>query len=454
MILPPYRFCSIALAFPGLVFSCGSSAAAQSNEDGLTITGAMRLRYEAIDGQPRAGFNKSDELVNLRTNILAEYRKDNVRAGVELFDSRVWGDMAGTPVTANEVNAFEPVQAYVAAQFDGAFGNGTTLLLTAGRMTLNLGSRRLVAADDYRNATNGYTGLRADAVAPRGWKATLIYTLPQVRLPDDLDGVREGKIRLDRESIDLVLWGGQVSKAKTIGPAMAELSYFHLGEHDSPGRPTRDRSLDTFGGRLIAEPRAGAFDYEIEAFYQTGHVSASLAPTAARQGVAATFFHADMGYSFTGAWKPRLSIELDRASGDKPGGRFGRFDTLFGMRRADLAPAGLYNAIARTNIMTLGARLEATPGKRCDWFVAYRPMWLAADQDSFSSTGVRDTSGRSGDFAGHQVEARVRYWLVPTRLRFEFDGLLLAKGRFLRSAPNAPPGKSTRYGSFNLTASF
>ena len=30
----------------------------------------------------------------------------------------------------------------------------------AGRFTLNLGSRRLVAADDYRNATNGYTGLK------------------------------------------------------------------------------------------------------------------------------------------------------------------------------------------------------------------------------------------------------------------------------------------------------
>ena len=333
-------------------------------------------------------------------------------------------------------------------------GKGTKLTLTAGRMTLNLGSRRLVAADDYRNTTNGYTGLRADIAAPQGWKTTLIYTLPQVRLPDDTQGIRDAKVRLDRESFDLVLWGGQVSKAKAIGAAMAELSYFHLGERDVPGRPTRDRSLDTFGGRIIAEPRASKFDYEIEAFYQTGHVSASPAPTAARQSVGASFIHADVGYSFAGPWKPRLSVEFDRASGDKPGGRFGRFDTLFGMRRADLAPAGLYNAIARTNIMTPGIRIEATPSKRLDWFASYRPMWLAADQDSFSSTSVRDASGRSGDFAGHQIEARIRYWLVPTRLRFELDGLLLAKGRFLRDAPNAPPGEWTRYGSFNLTASF
>ncbi len=392
--------------------------------------------------------------MNLRTNLLAEYRHQAVRIGGELFDSRVWGNDAGTPVTTNEVNALEPVQAYIAADFDGAFGKGSKLTVTAGRMTLNLGSRRLIAADDYRNTTNGYTGIRADIAAPQGWKGTLIYTLPQIRLPDDNAGIRDAKVRFDKESFDLVLWGGQVSKAKAIGPATVELSYFHLGERDAPDRATRDRSLDTFGGRIIAEPRSGRFDYEVEAYYQLGHVSGSLAANAARQAVEANFVHADVGYTFQTAWKPRLSVEFDRASGDRLGGKYGRFDTLFGMRRADLAPAGLYNAVARANITTLGVRIEATPSKRLDWFAAYRPTWLAADEDSFSTTGVRDASGRSGDFAGHQLEARVRYWLVPARLRFEFDGLILAKGRFLEEAPNAPAGRWTKYGSFNLTASF
>jgi hypothetical protein len=170
--------------------------------------------------------------------------------------------------------------------------------------------------------------------------------------------------------------------------------------------------------------------------------------------VAASFIHADLGYSIPGPWKPRLSVEYDRASGDQRGGKFGRFDTLYGMRRADLAPSGLYSALARTNIETVGLRIESTPSKRVDWFAVYRPVWLAAREDSFSSTGVRDPAGRSGRFAGNQVEARIRYWLVPTRLRFEFDGLLLAKGRFLKEAPAAPPGGWSRYGSFNLTASF
>ena len=159
-----------AVAQPAWAQQPPARAEAPPPDDGLAFSGSIRLRYEAIDGQARAGFNTSDELVNLRTNILAEYRKGVVRVGVELFDSRVWGDDAGTPVTTNEVNVLEPVQAYVAANFDGAFGRGTKLTLTAGRMMLNLGSRRLVAADDYRNTTNGYTGLRADIAAPQGWK--------------------------------------------------------------------------------------------------------------------------------------------------------------------------------------------------------------------------------------------------------------------------------------------
>src|SRR3546814_13252404 len=95
-------------------------------------------------------------------------------------------------------------------------------------------------------------------------------------------------------------------------------------------------------------------------------------------------------------------------------------------------------------IVTPDIRLEATPDKRWDWFATYRALWLASRTDAFSSTGVRDAIGRSGSFAGHQVEGRVRYWILPSRLRFELDGLLLARGRFMRDAPNAPAGRGTR----------
>jgi hypothetical protein len=434
--------------------ACLLFAATPAFGQGLDLSGSVRLRYETIDGQPRVGFNASDELINLRTILTAQYRHGPVRIAAELYDSRAYLADRGTPVTTGEVNAAELVQAYVAVDEPNALGAGTTFSLQGGRFLLNIGSRRLVAADDYRNTTNGYTGLRADIAARGGVRGTFIYVLPQVRLPDDLTALLDNRLKVDRESFDQVLWGGTVSRTKTIGPATAELSFYHLGERDAPGRPNRDRSLNTIGARIVREPKAGGFDYEVEAIYQLGHIRSSLAASAAMLDVSASFVHAEIGYGFAYGWKPHVSLEFDRASGDGPGGSHGRFDSLFGMRRADLAPAGLYNAVGRANLMTPGIRLEATPNKAIDWFVTYRPIWLADRTDSFSTTGVRDVTGRSGSFAGHQVDARVRYWLVADRVRIELDGVWLAKGRFLRDAPNAPRSGNTRYVSTNLTTSF
>jgi hypothetical protein len=163
----------------------------------------------------------------------------------------------------------------------------------------------------------------------------------------------------------------------------------------------------------------------------------------------------DAGYTFIHPWRPRLSAELDVATGDDSAGSYGRFDTLFGMRRADLAPTGLYNAIGRTNIVTPGLRLELSPPGAWDAFITGRGMWLESRDDAFSTTGVRDPSGKSGSYAGTQVEGRFRYWLVKDRLRAEFDGVWLNKAQFLKRAPNAThTGADERYASFNLTTLF
>ncbi len=445
----PVRAAVVLLAIAGAVPARGQTPPA----DGFSVSGTTRLRVEAIDGQARAGFNTADQLVNLRSTLMAQVREGPVRAVAELWDSRVWGDDAGTPISTGEVNTLELVQAFVEAKVPGALGTGTSATLAAGRFVLNLGSRRLVAADDYRNTTNGYTGLRADLSWRKQWAATVIYTLPQQRRPDDRPSLARNAVAPDREGFDLVLWGGLLTRARAIGPVMAEVSFFHLGERDTADRPTRDRSLDTLGLRLQRDPAAATLDGEFEGFVQRGTISASTAPNAAPLPVRAWFVHADGGYTFPDRWKTRLSLEYDHASGDTPGGAFNRFDTLFGMRRADLAPAGLYNAIVRSNVVSAGLRVGAQPSKRTDVMATLHPMWLAAREDAFSSTGVRDASGRSGSFAGTQFDARVRHQPLSW-LRLEVDGVVLAKGRFLKEAPNAPRGNWTRYLSLNALASF
>jgi hypothetical protein len=124
------------------------------------------------------------------------------------------------------------------------------------------------------------------------------------------------------------------------------------------------------------------------------------------------------------------------------------------MRRADFAPAGIYNAIGRANISAPGVRAEVAPSARWDAFATYKPMWLAEKTDSFSTTGVRDPSGNSGSFAGHQLDMRFRYWIVPNFLRGELNAVVLLKGRFLESAPHAPATGDTHYVATSITASF
>lgn len=424
------------------------------NPDNFTLTAASRLRYEALGGQARAGFRSSEELVSLRTIVTADYRAGDLRFGAELYDSRVFGIDRGGVVGPNEVNTFELVQAHVTLAMPGALGKGSSLSLQGGRMMLNIGSRRLIAADDYRNTTNGYTGLRAEAKLKDGTAATALYVLPQIRLPEDLASLRRGKVRVDRENFDTQLWGLFITRPKAIGQTMAEVAYVGFAEKDAPGRPTRDRRLASLSGRLMADAKPGRFDFELEGIYQFGTTSSGTAATAGKLDVSAWFAHADLGYMFPGDLKARLSVEYDYASGEGPGGSYGRFDTLYGMRRADFVPSGIYAAIGRANISTPGVRLEAAPGKRLDGFLAWHPMWLANARDTFSTSGVRDATGASGSFAGHNIDGRIRWWALPKRLRAEVNANLLFKGRFLRDAPNAPRTGTTRYIATALTAFF
>lgn len=430
---------------------CWSGAA--KAEDGFQISGSMRARYEAIDGQARAGGNASDQLPGLRTILRAEWHRGPVEVVGEIYDSREWNANPGTPISTNDVNTFEPEQAYIKLDLGAALGKNSKTSVQAGRMLAGVGSRRLIASDDYRNSTNSYTGAILINTTKSGYTTTLLYLMPHLRLPDDSVSVRDNRFALDLENMNIALSGALLARQRKGSPFLSEISFIHFGERDAPGHATRDRSLNNVGLRASYDPRPGHWDGGVEGIYQWGHISASTAPNAATLNVSATFLRAHLGYTWKGKWKPHILAEFDRASGDGPSGTYGRFDTLYGFRRGDLAPAGLYNAIGRANIASPGLRIEVTPSARLDAFIGWRGLWLADSHDSFSTTNVRDATGRSGNFAGHQFDGRLRYWLMPKRLRFEVDGTYLARGRFLETAPNGRRG-DTRYVSINLTGFF
>jgi hypothetical protein len=417
----------------------------------LDLSATVRARYESLSGQFRPGLDRNDSILSFRTTLLGEYRDGPFRLVGEIYDSRAYGAEPGSAISTNEVNAAELVQAFVAADFDRPIGDDSKAIVQLGRMTLNIGSRRLLANDDYRNTTNGFTGVKVD-LAKGSNSATLLYLLPQQRRPDDLESILDNEVEPDRESFRLRLWGGLL--ARKLGRNLIELTFLRLAEQDTARSPTRDRRLNTVGLRLSREPKPGRLDYDLEAIRQTGGISASLAGSAPRLAVRAGFSHAELGYTLPHAWRPHLSLEYDVATGDGPEQHYGRFDTLYGMRRADLGPASLYSALGRTNIRAPGMRVELVPSARLDAMLSGRLLWAQSKFDSFSTTGVRDPTGNSGGYAGEQLEGRLRYWLIPKTLRAEANAVWLRKGALLRDAPNAPAADNSFYQSVALTAAF
>ena len=415
-------------------------------EPPLRIEGSLRARVETFDGQSRASGPARDTVLLFRSELRIDYGDGPVRIGGELLDSRV---AAGrdTLLSTSEVNPFEPSQAWVAIDLD----RNTTV--KAGRFNLNLGSRRLLSRNGYRNTVNSFTGLRLDRRAPDGAAVTLFWTMPHNRYPDDASGLFTDAVVLDRERDELQTFGVYLVDQPTPLGTM-ELFAVGLLERDAGSFATRNRRLATLGGRLRAAPKAGRFDYDLEAGWQRGRARDGSGAAAPRRTVDAGFAQAIAGYTFDAGWKPRVAASIDYFSGDGTGGKQGRYDTLYGSRSFEFGATSLFGPIARANLVSPSLRLEIVPDDRTRAHVGARVLRLARRTDSFGMTGVRDATGGSGRDAGQQYDARIQHWLVPDRLQLGLWLAWLDKGRFLRDAPNAPRNGDTHYAALEAIFQF
>lgn len=425
--------------------------AASAQADPLQLGGNVRLRYEAVADPFRPGAADRDDFVTIRTDLVAQYGSGPLRIATELIDSRAYDTGPRSGVGTADVNALELVRASVRLEIGDSIGTGSATALEAGRFTLELGSRRFVGRKN--NVVNSFTGARLDLGDPEA-RLTLFLTMPHIVEPADRAGILDNDVEWDDAGSSLTFAGAFLALRDAAGLGALDLFLLSLDEEDEPKRATRNRHIVTPGLRFYRDPALGRWDYELEGAYQFGHARADTLPAAARADVSAYFLHAEIGRRFAGPWSPRISIEYDLASGDGPGRGIGRLDPLYGARRGDLGPTGIFGPLSRSNLSSPAIRVEAAPGARWDGTFSYRPAWLESRTDAFASTGVRDPSGSSGRFAGHQIEGRARYWAVPDRLRLELGGAALFAGSsFLERAPNARGG-TTRYVYGDMTLSF
>ena len=415
----------------------------------LSLTGEQRTRYEYLDNQFRTGRLGNDEITVLRTNLFAQL----------YFDRWQYGADNKTPLSPGIVNPIDVLQLYAQYNSNNLFGVNSTSYLKAGRFTMDVGSRRLVSRNRFRNTINAFTGAEWKWTSEQDEIRRVFLTMPVQRLPNRFKQLKDNRSKGDRQDTEVLFWGGFYRFSQNyFNGNRTELFYYGLSESDSHNRPTRNRHIQTLGARVFKNKSPGRYDYEMEGAYQFGDARATMLPSDSNKpDVSSYFLHAELGYSYRKSWSPRVSAELDYASGDdNPNdGDYNRYDPLFdGARRSDFGPTGIYGALFRANIISPGLRLELKPRHNVSAFIAHRGFWLASKKDAWVVARVRDPSGDSGRFVGQQTEARVRWDVVPDRLRLETGGAYLFKGEFAKDAPNANPQGDPKYFYAQATLKF
>ena len=415
--------------------------------DWLTVSLEQRTRYETMDGTFRAGTRGGDQQIPLQNNLFLEARLNNFRIGGEFLDARQFGADSGSGVNNTHVDSADLIQGYLAWSDKNLLDSGLGTEVIVGRQTLNFGSRRLVARNVFRNTINSFDGLRVRVLNDKNWQFNAFVTMPVNRYPTSSTALLDNDMKFDRPDGNTWFSAGIFEIYNLPLKLNAEAYLYHLDEADTKNNQTRNRRYFTQGMRFYIKPAKSQFDFSFEGIGQFGTVRATTNATDRRVlSHTAWYQHLDVGYTFDAPWQPRFNVEYDYASGDKNpnDGKDGRFDTLYGARRFDYGPTGIYSAIARANINTPAYRLNVAPRSDLQASLSHRFLWLAERKDAWTTANLQDRTGRSGDFVGHQLELTTR-WDFNSSLNFETGWTHLFKGQFAKTAPQAPNPQDVDY---------
>jgi hypothetical protein len=393
----------------------------------LDLSLSHRSRFEYLSDQFRRGQGGSDRGLALRTLVAAELRWAPLALGVEFADMRHHLADDDAPLNTTLENPLDLLSLYLRLRLEEVFGDEGRLDLRVGRLTLDVGSRRLLGRNRFRNTINAFTGVDLRWSSPEVGALRAFALLPVQRRPSDAASLRDHDFVRDRERTETVFWG-LFYRTTDLAPGLhAEAYLFGLheqdgGDEDGEGTATDDRRLWTPGLRVLREPKAGRLDVELELALQLGTSRASKAADDDRDLDHLAFYaRVAVGYTLAVPTAPRLQLSYEHASGDADpdDDDNGRFDTLFGTRRFAYGPTGIYGLLARSNLRSPEARVTLRPLRGVALMLAYRLAWLAERRDAWTTASLRDPSGATGSFIGQQLEARVRWDVLPGNLRLE-----------------------------------
>ena len=411
---------AIATALPPLVATAQlrDTSDANSTVSWLRLAFEQRGRIETLTNRFYDDGEGASRTLAVRSRIYAELREvtDPLRFVIEIQDSR--GTFADTPFFLPEqhTNELDFLQAQIQLSSSQSAPNRTPMLLQIGRFTMDLGSRRLAARNRMRNTTNAFDGVLWRVGQDTNRTLKTFASRPVIINPTDLDSSQDGGL----------FWGSSYTQRLS---RRTTIESYYLGlKDDAWSLPNRQYS--TVGGRLVTSPLSGSTDLEIESVWQFGRTDGLTHR--------AHFQHGTIGYQFSETWQPRMAFHYDFASGDgnPDDQRFGRFDTLFGARRFELNPTGIYGPFVRANLHTPGLRVSANPNDDFRMSVFYRAFWLAESRDAWVGPMLQEPTGKAGRFLGNQIELSATWQFLPS-LNAEIGYAHFFKGSFIENISTA-----------------
>ena len=395
-----------------------------------------RTRFESYDHPWRStqkiGGGRTDSQMALRSRVRFGLGDGPLRFLFEGQDSReYWNNKTGDFVNNTTVNEWDILQLFGSWTVDNVLGSGLRTDLHFGRMTLDFGSRRYVARNDFRNTTNAFDGFHWQIANANRWRFRTFIVEPVIR----------DEVKLDEQNNKFLFWGAYLENLQI---PWLKMNIFYYGLNDQRQQNVNlHRTYGTYGLRIFKPPAVSEFDYELEGAIQVGHLG--------QVDHFAYNPHAQVGYTLNLPWTPRFLVQYTYASGTRtPGGsQNGTFDPLFGARRFDLMPTGIFGPFLRSNISSPGWRLMVKPAKSVTMSIKQRFWYLAQGSAVNVGIGLQDSTGGAGNYLGQDLEARVQ-WQVSQNLDFDVGYDHWFKGSYFDRLPasaNLPAGgnKDTDY---------
>ncbi|MFT7620103.1 MAG: hypothetical protein ACI97A_003760 [Planctomycetota bacterium] len=359
----------------------------------LKIGGQFRLRGE-FNSVQNYGARIDDDLdrVIQRTRVHFDFDVvKNVRAFVQIQDSRLWGEEGST---VGDLQGLDIHQGYV--DFMNVFDQPITVRV--GRQELSYGSQRLVSPLDWHPVGRSWDGVKA-------W-----YEGESLRIDLFVTDVVESSLTSNGDAHDDDIFAGLYFTADLTENHTLDVYIFYRNFQGSTftaeNGSTGELEDGTAGFRF--DGKASGFDYSAEGVLQFGD--------RAGDDVFAHAWVITLGYRFDDDWKTRVGVEWTFASGDDDptDGDYETFDPLFPFGHAYQGYSDLF---AWRNGHDFVLKVETSPTKDLWFQIAGHMFRLDSETDAWYNAGGkairRVTAGGVDKDVGFEIDLHFKYKLNP-----------------------------------------